>query len=210
MDLLDLIIVLLIFNVIIQFVSIAFHFKFTKNLAKSITDGGKKVVKNFCNKYLKLISDGHDLEIDACDGSELLSQATDVFSYIDPDFKIYGAIEKSSPTPQTKTGVYELQKNSTFFTFFNSVGVELDKLCFTQHQIKKFIQSHRSWLRTGGYATFFLFKSKVGSEDKFFVATVGFDDNGRLVVFVNRLECDYEWNAGNRRRVVLPYLDVMP
>jgi hypothetical protein len=71
-------------------------------------------------------------------------------------------LKKAVRPLKTKTGVYELQKNSTFFTFFNSSVFELDKLCFTQHQIKKFIQSHRSWLRTGGYATFFLFKSKLG------------------------------------------------
>lgn len=46
----------------------------------------------------------------------------------------------------------------TFAKIFTSFRGDLDKLCLTQHQIKAFCKKHANWLRTNGYATFFLFK----------------------------------------------------
>ena len=188
--------------------------KLTKYLylvMRALIEGGEiriiKFVKRLFpgNEYLKLISGEQEIVIDSCDGTELLSEATDTFASIDSDFKNYDANEKGSSTEATKVGVYELIKDSQFTDFFNSVGVGLDKLCLTQHQIKKFVQKHRNWLRKDGYATFFLFKSK----RKFFVACVIVLDDGALSVSVCRLENDLLWDAQYRHRVVLPQLDTL-
>lgn len=178
-----------------------------KELAQSIIGSAEKVVKKLFpgNEYLKLISGEKEITIDVCDGTELISEATDTFASIDSDFRNYDANEKGGPTEATNVGVYELIKDSQFIDFFNSVGVSLDKLCLTHHQIKKFINSHWNWLRTDGYATFFLFKSK----GKFFVAFVYIRDDGALSVNVHRLERGGVWGAGDRRRVVLPQLDTL-
>lgn len=176
-----------------------------KELAQSIVGSIEKVVKKLFpgNEYLKLISGEEDITIDVCDGTELISEATDTFASIDSDFENYGANEKGVATNATKVGVYELTKDSQFADFFNSIGVALDKLCLTQAQIINFIRKHRNWLRTNEYATFFLFKS--GS--KFFVAYVSFDVDGRLGVYVDRLGHGFVWRAGRRHRVVVPELD---
>ncbi len=179
--------------------------------AKKIKEIAKIIVGNIKgilfpgNEYLKLISLTEDIVIDPCDGSELLSDATDTFVYIDSDFKNYDANEKGGATETIKVGVYELIKNSRFADFFNSVSVSLDKLCFTQNQIKRFVKKHRNWLRTNGYATFFLFKSG----GKFFVAGVYFNADVRLRVHVFRLEDDHVWHAECRHCVVLPQLDAL-
>ncbi len=177
-----------------------------KELAQSIIGSVEKVVKKLFpgNEYLKLISGEKEIIIDVCDGTELLSEATDTFVSIDPDFRNYDANEKGNTTEATKVGVYELIKDSQFTDFFNSVGVGLDKLCFTHHQIKKFVNSHRNWLRANGYATFFLFKS----EGKFFVSNVHVNVVGTLSVSVYRLELGLLWSAQGRPRVVIPQLDI--
>ena len=176
---------------------------FAEKIIKSIVSSVKNPVKKLFsgNDYLKLISGEGEIIIDSCDGTEPLSEATDTFVSIDHDFE---NLEKGGPTEAIKVGVYGLIKDSQFTGFFNSVGVGLDKLCFTQHQIKKFVQKHRNWLRTNGYATFFLFKSK----GKFFVAYVFIRDDGTLRVGVFRLVCDALWVAEYRPRVVIPQLDI--
>jgi hypothetical protein len=80
---------------------------------------------------------------------------------------------------------------------------DLNKLVMTQSQIIQFVQKHRKWLRTDGYATFFLFK--VG--DEFFVADVFFNDDGRLEVYVYRFSDDDVWRAEVRHRIVIPQLN---
>ena len=71
---------------------------------------------------------------------------------------------------------------------------------FSQHQIKNFVKKHRNWLRTDGYATFFLFES----HGNFFVADVSFHSDGRFRVRVRKLGSDDVWGAEFRRRVVVP------
>lgn len=160
---------------------------------------------NIQNKFLRLISEGETLIIDECDGSEILSDASDVFEWIDPDFINWGADERGDVTSDTPVvDVYELEKDGSFSQIYGAFSADLEKLCLTQHQIKKFVQKHRRWLKEDGYGTFFLFKSN----GHLFVASVNFRSDGRLNVIVGRFESDNVWDAEYRHRFVIPQLDI--
>ena len=152
------------------------------------------------NAILRLISKGETIVIDACDGSETLVSAKDVFnSDIDGDFKNLDTNKPGIATKEQAVDVHELVKDATFAQMFGSLGTDLDKLCLTQSQIKNFCKKHPEWLRQNGYATFFLFKVK----GQFFVADVRVLSDG-LVVDVPRFEHDYVWCAEYSHRLVVP------
>ena len=152
--------------------------------------------------YLKLISGDQVLVIDACDGTNVLADAKDVFAYTDPDLKNWKADQEGSASSETFVEVYEMEKkDGTFLQMFGSLSSDLQKLCLTQDQIIGFVKKHRQWLRTDGYGTFFLFMSN----EQHFVAFVRFSD-GRLDVRVRRFGYSYVWRADSHRRVVVPQL----
>jgi hypothetical protein len=152
------------------------------------------------NLITLLLSKGESILIDACDGKEILADAKDVFkSGIDSDFKNWNTNKPGKNTEETAVQVHEIVKDSTFAQMFGSFGTDLDKLCLTQSQIKNFCKKNPNWLRTDGYATFFLFK--VG--DQFFVAYVYVDSDG-FCVDVLRFEYVYVWNAVYAPRFVVP------
>lgn len=152
-------------------------------------------------KFLKLISGGESLILDAVDGTEILTNAKEMFAWIDSDFNDWGAHEPGKPTAETTVDVYEMAKDATFSQMFSELNVDVSKLCLTQHQIKNFVKKHQ-WLRTGGYGTFFLFKSN----GVFFVARVYFSSDDGLHVHVSRFESSDVWYAGCRHRLVIPRL----
>ena len=171
-------------------------------VARLIVDGAGEMAEKTKKVFLRLISAGENLTIDACDGTEILADARDVFAGIDPDFENWGADEPGASTAKTPVDVHEMENNGTFIQMFGSLNPDLDRLCFTQAQIKGFVRKYRSWLRTEGYATFFLFKS----HGHFFVANVFFYSDDSLGVYVVRLERGLVWFAGYRRRIVVPKL----
>jgi len=158
------------------------------------------VMKKF--QRLRRILEDKKFALPVTDGKEFLGKATDVFGYIDSDFKHYGCDEVGQPAKETEVQVYEMAMDGTFTEIFGELSSDLDKLCLTQSQIKKFVQNHRDVLRKEGYGTFFLFK--VGNE--FFVAHVYLHDVGGLRVFVHRFSHGYVWYAGHRHRLVVPQL----
>jgi len=154
-------------------------------------------------QFLQLISGGKSLTIDAVDGSEVLADAKEMFpAGIDSDFKNWGADEPGQPTAEMPVDVYEMKQDATFSQMFGELNFDLRRLCLTQHQIKNFVKKHRSWLRTEGYATFFLFESN----GNFFVAVVRFYSDDRLRVGVRQFEGSDVWDAEYRHRVVVPQL----
>ena len=155
------------------------------------------------SQFLKLISGGVSLTVDAVDGTEILANAKDVFpGGIDSDFINWGADEPGQPTDETPVDVYEMTKNSTYSQMFGSLSADVRKVCFTQAQIKNFAKKNYEWFRTDGYGTFFLFESK----GHFFVADVDFRSRGKLYVFVSQFENSNVWGAGLRHRLVVPQL----
>ena len=167
-------------------------------IAQLIVDGTTEVK----NQFLKLISGGHSLTLDAVDGKEILVDAKDVFAYIDSDLKKWGVNEKGSATGEIPVNVYEMTKDATFSQIFGSLSSDVRSLCFTQAQIKGFVKKHRNWLRTDGYGTFFLFKS----HGECFVADVLFLSDDSLGVHVYRFDFAHVWLVRRRRRVVVPQL----
>lgn len=154
------------------------------------------------SEYLKSISGGETLILDECDGSEGLADANDTFVWIDQDFKNWGADAKGLATKKTPVTVYEMTKDATFAQMFGSLNADVRELCLTPHQIKDFVRKYRKWLRTGGYATFFLFESN----NELFVARVRFYSDGELGVHVRRFGRSLVWHAAYRHRVVVPQL----
>lgn len=176
---------------------------FEKFLAMSADERGKAFGEDAPdNAILRVISGTEKVMLRARDGSRTIRSSKNVFSYIDSDFKNYGADQKGGKTDETEVVVHEMVKDANFAQMFSSLGQNLDALCMTQDQILEFIEMHRRLLRTEGYGTFFLFKSN----DEFFVAGVRVQDGGSLKVHVRRLGDDGVWHAEDRHRVVVPQL----
>lgn len=155
------------------------------------------------DRILNLISSKESVVIDAVDGSQTLAQASDVFAEnIGEDFTDYGTDKPGQATEKTNVLVYEMAKNANFAQMFGSLNSNLDKLCFTQHQVKQFCKQHQQWLRTDGYSTFFLFKEN----NEFFVAHVHLLSDGKLSVYVDLFEDNGVCYADLRHRVVVPQL----
>jgi len=174
-----------------------------KNYLQTAIEGRFRGSRKRSNKFLWLISGGVSLTVDAVDGTEILADAKDVFSGgIDSDFINWEADEPDRSTVETPVDVYEMTQDATFSQMFGDLSSDVRRLCLTQHQIKNFVKKHRSWLRTEGYATFFLFESK----GYFFVAVVLFDSRGGLFVRVLQFEDSHVWDAGIRHRLVVPRL----
>lgn len=175
-----------------------------EKLRKKIAEVILRRAESPLNLILRLISEYEDIIIPACDGSATLAQAKETFlSYIDSDLKNWGLDKAGIATEKTTVQVYELVKDATFAQMFGSIGVDLDKLCLTQHQIKTFCEKHTKWLRTNGDATLFLFKE----EGQFFVADVRVYSNG-LGVLVLRFGDEHVWIADYWHRLVVPQLTV--
>ena len=155
------------------------------------------------NGFLKLISGNEPLILDACDGTQTLADAKDMFTLISLDFRNCGADEKGPTTEETAVDVYKMTENATFLQMFGSLRSDVRKLCLSQHQIKMFIKKYRKWLQAEGHTTFFLFKSN----NNLFVAGVNFFcSNDSLRVDVYQFESLCIWYAEYCHRVVVPHL----
>ncbi len=142
--------------------------------------------------------------IEPSDGMETLAQATDVFNYIDSNFKDWSCDVPGPPTGQMPVSVYELAQAGTFAELFGDFGVEAGCLALTQAQIRQFVKRHPHWLKSGGNGTFFRFD--VGNE--FFVAAVFLFSDGRIGMRARRFSLDRVFRAGKRHRLVTPTLEV--
>lgn len=129
--------------------------------------------------------------------SKNISQAEDVFTgYIDSDFKNLN--NKQKETKAQTVEILEVDKDSTFAQMFTLPKNQI----LTQSQIIEFCKTYKDDLRQNGYSTFFLFEEN----NQFFVADVYVEDGG-LEVRVYEFLIDYVWDAGYRRRLVIPQLD---
>jgi len=177
-----------------------------KDFFRQVDDGSimleqfKGFVTKTKNKFLKLISDGENLVLDATDGTRTLAKAKDVFDYIDSDFKNWSTDEQGQPTAETPVDVYEMTRDASFSQMFGG----LNKFCLEQHQIINFVEKYRRWLQIDGYGTFFLFESK----GNFFVANVYMRSDGRLHASVTQFEYSHVWHAESHHRVVVPKLAI--
>lgn len=161
-----------------------------------------KLIPELAKLRLRTISLSEKLMLKPTKGKRTIARTKDIFSYIDADFQNYGTDVPGEARGETEVAVHEMLEDSTFAQMFGSLSAGLDSLCFTQDQIISFVETHRSQLRTDGYATFFLFK--VG--DKFFVASVDLSSDGELRVLVFHFSDAFVWYGESRHRVVVPQL----
>ncbi len=164
--------------------------------------------------FWRLISRSETLILDALDGKETLMRAKEVFpAGIDRDFKKMSTNKAGIATQKQAVYAYELVRPGTLKKMFNSFGVDLDKLCLTQAQIKNFCRNH-PWLDDDGHETLFLFKV----EDQFFFAhvyvsvyesRVGFfkyKSYSGLCVKMLPFSIGNCWHASRSLRLVVPQL----
>ncbi len=150
---------------------------------------------------LRLISGAETLTLDPTDGTVFIGKSEDVFAtWIAPSFEGFGCNVTGEPTGPMDVQVHEMVKDVDLRKIYDGLGDDLDALCLTQDQIVQFVTKYPQWL-TNGYGTFFLFK--VG--DDFFVAHVDVLAGG-LRAFVSHFPDALTWQAGHRRRFVLPQL----
>ncbi len=147
----------------------------------------------------------------ACDGTETLANATDVFDWISPNFKNLGTTDSGKATEATGVAVYKLAKDATFAQMFRSIEADLDKLYLTQHQIKTFREEYPTWLRVDNDKTFFLYKKdekKPATPDNLSIAGIYMPEH---LWDINDYDFkdDNLWCAENQHRIVVQ-TDALP
>ena len=138
----------------------------------------------------RVISEPHNLTIEALDGQEYISAATEVFkSHIDSSFKQLGFDHPGSATPEIAIEVSEMIADASYEELFTCIDSDLSKLALTQAQIISFCKKYPDWLRKKGLNTCFLMK-KLTSE-KYFVVyvykSIDPDDEGDLGIAIDSL-----------------------
>ncbi len=168
-----------------------------------ISDAIAGVIRGMQTDFTRVVSLCEGLLLDPVGGAEVLAHASDIFVYIDEDFRKWGADKPGPEMPEMPVSVYEMASDATFAQVFGSLAEDVRKLCLTQAQVKNFVRKHYDWLRTNGYETYFLFESN----EQFFIAGVQVYSGFRLKVNVYRFGYSYVWYARYRRRVVVPQLN---
>jgi hypothetical protein len=102
------------------------------------------------NKRLRLISGREQLILRPTDGNGTLARATDVFSYIDSNFKNWACDVEGQASEATAVQVCEMVENLTFHKMFGGFEAEAVHLSLTQAQIKQFVKRYSDWLKKGG------------------------------------------------------------
>lgn len=149
---------------------------------------------------LRSIEGSQGLVIPACDGKNFLANAREVFkSFIASDLMGYKFARAGNATKEVAVEIYGQVEDATFAQIFGFISHDLNKLCFTQHQIEVFCTLHPEFLHMDGACTFFLFK-ELGH---YSIAQVRVRTNGRSVS-VNSLELKDIWLAKYVHRVVVP------
>ena len=138
--------------------------------------------------------------VPACEAEEAMPTDKELFpGYLSSEFANWED-DSDLATPETEAVVSEMQEDMKFKPMFNRLNTDLDQLCWSKNQIKKFVIRNRDKLHPNGWATFFLCKIN----GNYRVAGVDWDSPEALEVFVHSFERDNPWHAGSRRRVVVP------
>jgi len=153
---------------------------------------------------LKLISEDRNVIIGATDGTETLASATEVFSYISPDFKNWGCDKAEQATPETSVKVYEQTEDAEYPKIFGSINQNFDLLVLTTPQIKSFIVNNAKDFLLEAEWTCFRFLFKTG--DDFFVADVRILSDGNRDIRITRFSDGSVRHAKYRHRIVIPLL----
>ena len=125
---------------------------------------------------LRLVSGTETFIIPETDGGKNFSNSRDFFYLVDPEFKEFGTDKKVTKTRKTSVQFYEPVEDADFPGMFGSLGEDLDKFCFTEHQVRIFCEKYHHYLleeklkkRSKGRPNFFLCKG----DKSYYVARVG-------------------------------------
>lgn len=151
-------------------------------------------------KCLRKVSPDSEILIGPTTGLETIETSRDVFrNFVDWDFKQPEFNVASHETPVTQVQVYEAIVNATTRKMFESFGVTLDHLIFTQGQVRLFCKDHSALLRDEGYPTFFLIRNAVE------LCTPGATVFPKgLGIWSRFFSAGVEWKKDLRIRVVVP------
>ena len=163
-----------------------------------------KLIKG--NPYVKCISSGDRLMIDALDGHKFFKDAGDIFEFIDLTFSINKHYDDKSviATSETEVVVSEVVKECNLFKLFDSFDINMQKIWFTEHQIICFVKKYPHWIQTGGFGTLFLFQYK----GEFLVANILSSANSNFSIYYNKMDPHqpYGWCS----KSPYPYRMVIP
>src|ERR1035437_8605434 len=123
---------------------------------------------------------------------KLIKDATDLFNYIDSDFKNWDVDE--GVTESVKLIPNKLEKNSTFQEMFKETN------CVSQSDMLDWVENNRDEIFKTGYSYLFPLKNSKGDK---FVAYV-FRHGGRLEVSVHEFSDGYVWLASDGDIFILP------
>lgn len=82
--------------------------------------------------------------IDECSNKKIIARAKKLFTYIHPDLKKHGGIQKGGKTPKIEVESHEIIYYGTSYQLFSEVNLDLNKLCFTQNQILNFVEKYKN------------------------------------------------------------------
>jgi hypothetical protein len=139
-----------------------------------------------------------EIIIPACNESRTFADAKDVFpsQFFEDDFWDKPTVA----TEEISAQVYKQMTKATFVQMFDSVGVDLNRLCLTQRQITSVCKRYPRLVRWNGYGVFFLLKEKL----TFFIAgVIPRLGNVHLNVFQLR-DSGNIWLANRVRHIVTP------
>ena len=161
---------------------------------------------------IEIISPKEGLMIPKDSDKITIAKSNDVFQHIDPDFVSWGLNKPDKPAGESRVKVGEMRENADFREMFyflagNEDIKSLKKVCLlTQGQARNSVKLHHNWLRTDGFATFFLIAKKPAKKEKdFFVASVGVHASGELHVGLFEFRDGYRWLADYRHRLFVPH-----
>ncbi|NCN99687.1 hypothetical protein GW920_00975 [Candidatus Falkowbacteria bacterium] len=172
--------------------------EFSHQIAKNEVDTGE---------ILRLVPQIKPGFIQACDGSQTIADAKDIFlSGIDSEFIDWGTNVPGPATAVTPFEIYDLVKDATF----QDMGINSGKLFFTQHQIKLFCIDHFDLLTDDLAGTFFPSKIKISKiksaeEEQYFVIRVLKNSDG-LYARLYKGRLPKEWFAQSPPRIIVPRL----
>ena len=164
-----------------------------------------QAIENGVVGCLKLISEGKNVVIGATNGTETLAAATDMFSYISPDFKNWGCDKDEPGTPEVSVRVYEQIEDATYPKIFGDIDQNLDHLVLTTPQIMNFLVNHaKDYFLEAEEWTCFRFLFKTGND--FFVADIRVLADGDRAVRIFRFLDGSVRHAEYHHRIVVPQL----
>ena len=148
--------------------------------------------------FLKRLFTEETLVVGPTDG-EPITQAIDVFGYINCNFKCWRLDVKSPPTKETTLHIFQMIRDGKLHDILESLG-EGKLIFWEESQVVQFCKEHRNRLRPRGGVTFFPIT-------KAFVIGVTIMFNDELGANIYRDDRDSPvWHAEHQDRLVIPLL----